>query len=74
MRLVPLLVWFQPVAGALLPQLDRFLAAEARRRCGPQADVLRWAITAAEASRGLRIEGVLVVEECHATAHGAGGR
>ena len=74
MRLEPLLVWFQPQAGALLPQLSRFLADEARRRSGPQAEVLRWAITAAEATQGLRIEGVLVGEDCHAAAHGAGGR
>lgn len=68
MRLEPLLVWFQPAPGALLPQLDRFLAAEALRRAGCGAELLRWAITAVEPGRGLRIEGVLVAEE---TAHPA---
>ena len=63
MRLAPLAVWFQPVPGALLPQLETFLAAEARRQQGPQTSLLRWAITATDPTRGLQIEAVLVVVE-----------
>lgn len=55
-------VWFQPAPGGLLPQLESFLAAEARRQEGPQAALLRWAITATHPTRGLQIEAVLVVE------------
>ena len=61
MRLVPLDVWFQPVAGELLPQLRPFLIAAGQAQAGSSARLLRWAITTAEPARGLRIEAVLVV-------------
>jgi hypothetical protein len=62
-RLEPLAVWFQPAAGALLPQLRPFLLAAGQAQAGASARLLRWAITAAEPARGLRIEAVLVVGE-----------
>lgn len=62
MRLEPLEVWFEPEPGPLLPQLQSFLAAAAGRQAGPSAQLLRWAITASEAARGLKIEAMLVVE------------
>ena len=61
MRLEPLEVWFQPVAGELLPQLRPFLIAAGQAQAGSSARLLRWAITTAEPARGLRIEAVLVV-------------
>ena len=61
MRLEPLEVWFQPAAGALLPQLLPFLIAAGQAQAGHSARLLRWAITTAEPARGLRIEAVLVV-------------
>ena len=61
MRLEPLEVWFQPAAGALLPQLRPFLIAAGQAQAGSSARLLRWAITTAEPARGLRIEAVLVV-------------
>jgi len=61
MRLEPLEIWFQPAAGALLPQLRPFLLAAGQAQAGASARLLRWAITAAEPARGLRIEAVLVV-------------
>ena len=63
MKLEPLAVWFQPAAGALLPQLRPFLLAAGQAQAGVSARLLRWAITAAEPARGLRIEAVLVVGE-----------
>jgi hypothetical protein len=60
-KLEPLAVWFQPAAGALLPQLRPFLLAAGQAQAGASARLLRWAITAAEPARGLRIEAVLVV-------------
>jgi len=62
-RLEPLALWFQPEAGALLPQLRDFLLAAGQARVGTRVRLLRWAITAAEQTRGLRIEAVLVVGE-----------
>jgi len=61
MRLEPLEIWFQPSAGALLPQLRPSLIAAGQAQAGASARLLRWAITAAEPARGLRIEAVLVV-------------
>ena len=61
MRLEPLEIWFQPAKGALLPQLRPFLIAAGQAQAGPSARLLRWAITAAEPARGLRVEAVLVV-------------
>jgi hypothetical protein len=60
-RLEPLLAWIQPQPGPLLPQLKPALLARAQAQAGPGAQLLRWAITAAEAERGLRIEAVLLV-------------
>ena len=71
MRLEPLAIWFQPAAGALLPQLRPFLIAAGQARAGPSARLLRWAITAAEPARGLRIEAVLVVGELGSPAPSA---
>ena len=51
MRLEPLELWLQPVAGPLLPQLRAALAAAG-------GEPLRWAITAVEPGRGLRIEAI----------------
>ena len=62
MRLEPLQSWFRPAAGPLLPQLQPALAAAALEQAGPEARLLRWAITAVEPIRGLRIEAVLLVE------------
>ena len=61
MRLEPLQAWFQPQPGPLLPQLKPALLARAQQQAGPGVQLLRWAITAAEAERGLRIEAVLLV-------------
>jgi hypothetical protein len=70
-RLEPLAVWFQPAAGALLPQLRPFLLAAGQAQAGASARLLRWAITAAEPARGLRIEAVLVVGELGGDGPGA---
>jgi hypothetical protein len=70
-RLEPLAVWFQPAAGALLPQLRPFLLAAGQAQAGVSARLLRWAITAAEPARGLRIEAVLVVGELEGDGPGA---
>ncbi len=61
MRLEPLQTWFQPQPGPLLAQLKPALLARAQAQVGPGVQLLRWAITAAEAERGLRIEAVLLV-------------
>jgi hypothetical protein len=58
--LVPLELWLQPQAGPLLPHLRRALAAEAIRLAGEGAEPLRWAITAVDPHRGLRLEGIVV--------------
>jgi hypothetical protein len=58
--LVPLELWLQPVSGALLPQLGPALQAEARRLAGEGAEPLRWAVTAVDPARGLRLEGIVV--------------
>ena len=71
MRLEPLEIWFQPAKGALLPQLRPFLIAAGQAQAGPSARLLRWAITAAEPGRGLRIEAVLVVGELEGDGPGA---
>ncbi len=73
MRLAPLLVWFQPAPGALLPQLEAFLAAEARVQEGPGASLLRWAITATNPEGVIQIEAVLVVEEAVLVVEGGEG-
>jgi len=59
--LEPLEFWFQPGPGPLLPQLRTALAHQAQRQAGPAAEPLRWAITAVDPSRGLRLEGMLMV-------------
>ncbi len=71
MKLEPLAVWFQPAAGPLLPQLRPFLLAAGQVQAGASARLLRWAITAAEPARGLRIEAVLVVGELDGDGPGA---
>jgi hypothetical protein len=58
--LVPLELWLQPLAGPLLPQLRRALGAESTRLAGPGAEPLRWAVTAVDPQRGLRLEGMVV--------------
>ncbi|MCT0225720.1 hypothetical protein [Synechococcus sp. CS-1328] len=54
-RLEPLELWLKPAAGALLPQVRASLAAQSGG-----AEPLRWAITAVDPDRGLRVEGVWV--------------
>jgi hypothetical protein len=58
--LLPLELWLQPGSGALRPQLLTALQAEARRLAGEGAEPLRWAITAVDPHRGLRLEGIVV--------------
>jgi hypothetical protein len=58
--LVPLELWLQASPGPLLPQLRQALAREARRLAGAGAEPLRWAITAVDPQRGLRLEGIVV--------------
>lgn len=64
-QLQPLELWFLPTAGPLLPQVRAALEVEARLRMGEAgtgfAEALRWGITAVDAERGLRLEGVLVL-------------
>jgi hypothetical protein len=59
-RLEPLELWLSPAPGPLLPRLHAALVDHARRRGA--AEPLRWAVTASDPVRGLRIEGVLLVE------------
>ena len=58
--LVPLELWVRPSPGPRLPKLRQALAREARRLAGEGAEPLRWAITAVDPVRGLRLEGILV--------------
>ncbi len=58
--LVPLELWLQAAPGPLRPQLYQALTREARRLAGEGAEPLRWAITAVDPRRGLRLEGVVV--------------
>jgi len=58
--LLPLELWLQPQAGPLLPQLRQALRHEALRLAGPGAESLRWAVTAVEPVRGLRLEGIVL--------------
>jgi hypothetical protein len=60
LRLLPLDLWVPPAAGPLLDRLRLALAGEARLLGGPQAVPLRWAVTAADPERGLRLEGVVL--------------
>ncbi len=57
MRLLPLELWLPPAPGPLLPRLRRALTEAA----GADGEPLRWAITAADPDRGLRLEAVVVV-------------
>ncbi|MEB3208761.1 MAG: hypothetical protein VKK63_07575 [Synechococcus sp.] len=52
--------------GPKLSQLRPALLAAAQEQAGPGAELLRWAITAAEPVRGLRIEAVLLVGDAPA--------
>jgi len=54
-------LWFKPLQGSRLSQLRPALVAAAQAQAGPGAQLLRWAITAAEPVRGLRIEAVVLV-------------
>ncbi|MCS5699456.1 hypothetical protein NZK32_10435 [Cyanobium sp. FGCU-52] len=56
---MPLELWLPPAPGPVLPRLRRALAEAA----GVDGEPLRWAITAADAERGLRLEAVLIVPE-----------
>ncbi len=58
--LVPLELWLQAAPGPRLPQLRQALAREAHRLAGAGAEPLRWAITAVDPQRGLRLEGIVV--------------
>jgi hypothetical protein len=58
--LVPLELWLRVSPGPLRPQLRQALVQEARRLAGEGAEPLRWAITAADPGRGLRLEGIVV--------------
>lgn len=62
MRLQAETFWWSPAPGPLLPQLHNELADLCRRQGGTGSRPLRWALTAAERGRGLRIEAVLVLE------------
>lgn len=64
MRLEPIELWLQPVEGPLLPQLRTALA-------GAGGEPLRWAITAVESGRGLRIEAICLVHGAPASAMAA---
>ena len=55
MRLEPLELWLRPAPGPLLPQLLQALAAAG-------GEPLRWAVTAVDPARGLRLEGVRLLE------------
>jgi hypothetical protein len=57
---VPLELWVCPAPAPRLPQLRQALSREARRLAGEGAEPLRWAITAVDPRRGLRLEGVVV--------------
>ncbi|WP_216901440.1 hypothetical protein [Synechococcus sp. CCY 9618] len=59
-ELQPLELWLQPAPGPLLHQLLAALGAEARRLAGEGAEPLRWAVTAVDPVRGLRLEGIVV--------------
>ena len=63
LRLHPLDLWFMPQEGPLLPQVRQSLLHCAEQQLGPGAEPLRWAITAVDPQRGLRLEGVLVGPE-----------
>ena len=60
LRLQSLDLWLQPADAPLLPQLRQALAEVAASQLGPGSEPLRWAITAVDPLRGLRLEGVLV--------------
>ncbi|KEF43062.1 MAG: hypothetical protein ER33_02325 [Cyanobium sp. CACIAM 14] len=54
------MLWLRPGPGPLLAQLRPALLAEARRLAGAGAEPLRWAVTAVDAQRGLRLEAIVV--------------
>ncbi len=62
MRLQAETLWLAPAPGPLLPQLRVQLRALCQERGGAGTRALRWALTAAEQARGVRIEVVLVLE------------
>lgn len=67
MKLVPLELWLAPAAGPLLPRLRQALA----EACPAGGEPLRWAITAADPQRGLRLEAVLIQPDGAAAEPGA---
>lgn len=67
MRLQPLELWIRRSPGPLLPQIRRALE-EATLQSGASARPLRWAITAADPLRGLRIEAVLIDDASQSSA------
>jgi len=72
LQLQPLELWFQPAAGPLLPQVRSALAQQACRSLAEgearAAEPLRWAITAVDAERGVRLEAVVLIGPAVATA------
>jgi hypothetical protein len=58
--LQPLELWLQPGPGPLLSQLRETLRQQAVRLAGEGAEPLRWAITAVDPERGLRLEALVV--------------
>ncbi len=58
-RLRPLELWLRPGPGPLLSQLRQALREQAVRLAGEGAEPLRWAITAVDPERGLRLEGLV---------------
>jgi hypothetical protein len=65
LQLQPLELWFQPGTGPLLPQVRAALGRQARRSPADAAagfaEPLRWAITAVDPERGLRLEAVMLI-------------
>lgn len=62
MRLQAETLWLAPAPGPLLPQLRARLEELCQQRGGAGTRPLRWALTAADQARGVRIEVVLVLE------------
>jgi hypothetical protein len=61
LRLESVLLWLPPGAAALRPQVRQALQEHAGTAGWVGAEPLRWAITAVDPGRALRLEAVLVV-------------
>jgi len=61
LALQPLACWCPPGPPPLLPRLQAALAAHLLALHGPGCEPLRWAVTAVDPERGLRLEGVVLV-------------